>query len=302
MAFLITNENICLIQGITGKEGQRACEWMLAAGTQVVAGVTPGKGGQEVLGVPVFNSVAEAVAAFPMLNTTCAYAPPKFVKDAVKEAVAAGIKTVHVFAENVPVKDSAELIELCNEKNVILLGPSSVGAISPGKASLGSIGGGNLEQFLAPKEGNQGVAVISKSGGMSSTIANMLALAGIPQTTVVGIGGDRLIGTTYGDLLPLIAADDETKAVVIIGEIGGAYEEMLAEKMMEIQSQKPVIALIAGLFAETLPQGISFGHAGAIVSKTEGTRKGKIEALQKAGALIAESPGEIIDLLKNNLL
>lgn len=299
MSFLITHKNICLIQGITGKEGQRAAEWMLAAGTQVVAGVTPGKGGQEVLGIPVFETVAEAVEKFPALNTTCAYAPPRFVLDAVKEAVDAGIKTVHVFAENVPVKDSAELIELCNQKHVTVLGPSSVGAISPGEASLGSIGGGNLEQFLATKEGEQGVAVISKSGGMSSTIANMLALAGIPQTTVVGIGGDRLIGTTYADLLPLIAEDEKTKAVVVVGEIGGAYEEMLAEKMTEINFKKPVIAFISGLFAETLPQGISFGHAGAIVSKTEGTRAGKIEALKKAGALIADSPQDIVRLLRD---
>lgn len=297
MSFLITHQNICLIQGITGKEGQRALEWMLAAGSQVAAGVTPGKGGQEVEGVPVFNSVSEAIAAFPNINTTCIYAPPRFVLDAVKEACEANIQLIHVFAENVPVKDTTELLEITRDKNIKLLGPSSVGAISPGKASLGSIGGGNLEQFLAPKPGQKGVAVLSKSGGMSSTIANMLALAGIPQTTIVGIGGDRFIGTTYADLLPLIAEDYETEAVVVIGEIGGAYEEMLAEKMSEIKFNKPVIAFISGLFAETLPQGISFGHAGAIVSKTEGTRQGKIDALKNAGALIARTPSEIITLL-----
>lgn len=297
MALLIDNTTQVIIQGMTGKEGQRALKWMTAAGTKVVAGVTPGKGGQEVEGVPVYNSVQEALAKHPQATVSCIYVPPKFVLAAAKESLTAGIKLLHVLGEGVPSKDTAEMLEAAAAAGARILGPSSIGAVSPGKGSLGSMGGGDMSQYIPPgKKG--GVVILSKSGGMANTIATMLSFAKIPQTSVIGIGGDRLIGTTFADLLPDMAADDETAAVVIVGEIGGAYEEVFAEQIIQQKFKKPVIAFISGLFAETLPAGVAFGHAGAIVSKTEGTRDGKIAALKQSGALLAETPSEIIPLLQ----
>lgn len=310
MAFLINENTHYLIQGITGKEGQRVLGWMKAAGAKVVAGVTPGKGGQTVDDVPVFDTVAKAKSEYPQIDFTSIYVPPKSVLSAVTEAIEAKIPQIHVIAEGVPTKDSAMMIEMAVEAGVRLIGPSSIGIASPGKSVVGSLSGsmadnsiveGAQRQMLSPDE-RGGVAVVSKSGGMANTIASMLTNAGIPQSTVVGIGGDRLIGTTFADLLPEIEADNETKATVIIGEFGGSYEEDLAEALaLRRHDFKPVIAFISGIFAETLPQGVAFGHAGAIVSKTIGTRRGKISVLEQAGAIIANTPTEIPELLKKAL-
>lgn len=305
MAFLINENTHYLIQGITGKEGQRVLGWMRAAGAKVVAGVTPGKDGQDVDGIPVFDTVAKAKSGYPQIDFTSVYVPPRFVLSAVTEAIEAKIPQIHIIAEGVPTKDSATMIEMAAEAGVRLIGPSSIGIASPGKSVVGSLSGSMVDetqkQFLAPDAGG-GVAVISKSGGMANTIANMLTKAMIPQSTVVGIGGDRLIGTTFADLLPEIEADGETKATVIIGEFGGSYEEDLAEALAARRHDfKPIVAFISGIFAETLPQGVAFGHAGAIVSKTIGTRRGKISALEQAGVVIANTPTEIPQLLKKAL-
>jgi succinyl-CoA synthetase alpha subunit len=306
MSVLIDQNTHCIIQGMTGKEGQRALEWMRRGGLQVVAGVTPGKGGQDVTGVPVYNTVAEALADFSTVTTSSIYVPPRFVLSAALEALAAGIKLLHIVAEGVPTKDTALLIEKARSTGARILGPSSIGALSPGKAMIGQLGGGEYEAFLPPDPLNSnpllqtGVAVLSKSGGMANTIAHMLTTEGIPQSSIISIGGDRLIGMTFADVLPDLAADSETRAVVIIGEIGGAYEELLAQAISEQQFAKPVVAFISGLFAETLPQGVAFGHAGAIVSSTTGTRAGKIAALKQAGALVAETLSEITTLLKKS--
>lgn len=294
---LINQNTYCIIQGITGKEGQRALAWMTASGLKVIAGVTPGKAGQVVEGVPVYNSVAEAKIAHPTINLSAIYVPPKFALSAVKEAVAAGIALLHVLAEGIPTKDTAIMLELARAAQLRIVGPSSIGFAVPGVGAVGSMGGGDMSQYLIPKQ-NDGVAILSKSGGMANTIATMLTGAQIPQSFIIGIGGDRFIGTTYADLLPDLAADPNTKAVVIIGEIGGAYEEVLAEQITAQKFTKPVIAFISGLFAETLPQGVSFGHAGAIVSQHEGTRTAKITALKKAGVQIAQKPTDIVQLLK----
>lgn len=321
MAFLINEDTHYLIQGITGKEGRRVLNWMAKAGARVVAGVTPGKGGQAVDDIPVFDSVAGALSKFPQINFASVYVPPNFVLEAAQEAIRAKIPQIHIIAEGVPTKDSAKIIEQAREVGVRVIGPSSIGIVSPRKSAVGSLsgalvtGGGtgfseelqeasgliSFGQMLSPGE-QGGVAVISKSGGMANTTAGMLTKAGIPQTTVVGIGGDRLIGTTFADLLPEIEADDETKASVIIGEFGGSYEEDLAEALLARRHEfKPIIAFIAGIFAETLPQGVAFGHAGAIVSKTTGTRQGKISALEQAGVVIAKTPTEIPHLIKEKL-
>ena len=300
MAIIVSEQTHYLIQGMTGREGQRTLKWIKSAGSSVLAGVTPGKGGQDIDGVPVFDSVSQALTQFPQINASCLYVPPKFVLSAAKEAIAAGVPLVHIFAEGVPSADTAVILELAYTAGVRVVGPSSIGILSPSKSAAGSVGGGDYGSFLAPDE-RGGVVVLSKSGGMVKTIANMLTRSNIPQSTIMGIGGDRLEGTTFADVLPNIAADDETKAVVVIGEFGGSYEEDLAAAIAELKFTKPVVAFISGLFAETLPQGISFGHAGAIVSRTVGTRQGKITALEAAGALVAQTPTDIPVILKEQL-
>jgi len=301
---LLDSSTRVIIQGITGKEGQRACAWMEATGISVLAGVTPGKGGQTVEGrhapIPVYDTVAQAVSNHPEVTLSCLYVPPRFVKNAALEAISAGLPIIHILGEGVPSRDTLTILEAARAHGTRVVGPSSIGFARTGVGAIGSMGGGNIEAFLAPSDSTSGlgVAVISKSGGMANTIANMLSQHSIAQTYVIGIGGDRLIGTTFADLLPDLASDSETAAVVIVGEIGGAYEEMLAQEMMAQNFSKPVVAFISGLFAETLPQGVAFGHAGAIVSKSEGRRDNKIAALEAAGAQIAHSPTDIITILK----
>ena len=312
MAILINENTRYLIQGITGKEGQRALKWMQNLGSVIVAGVTPGKGGQEVAGIPVYNSVSEAIDKHPEINATCVYAPPKFAAGAATEAVKAGIELVHVIAENIPTKDTANLLELVREKNAQagkqvarVVGPSSIGVLSPGESAMGSLGAGSDEGLVLPHSDKAsvnkekgGVVVLAKSGGMSLTVSHMISAEGIAISTIVGLGGDKISCTTYADLLEDIEHDSETWGVVIVGEIGGSYEEDLAAAIQESKFSKPVVAFISGKFAEHLPQGVAFGHAGAIVSKDVGTRSGKITALENAGALIAESPDDIVELLK----
>lgn len=294
MSILLPEKPQVLIQGITGKEGQRTCEWLLAAGTPVLAGVTPGKGGQEVLGVPVYNSVAEAMAAHPEINATCIYVPPKMALGASQEALQTGIKLIHIIAEEVSVRDTVEILQTARAANARVLGPSAIGIISPGKGKLGSIGGADNAQFIPGS-----VAVISKSGGMSSEISLLLTTHGYGQSSVIGIGGNMIVGTTFADLVPLLEADSQTKAVVVIGEIGGWYEELLADVLTQIPDHKPYLAFVSGRFAETLPQGMSFGHAGAIVDSEVGTRTGKIKRLEAAKVHIIDQPSAMIETLKS---
>ncbi len=308
MAYLIDQTSFYCIQGMTGKEGQRALEWMQASGATVLAGVTPGKGGQEVAGVPVFNTMREAVTAFSAINVSSIYVPPQAVLTAAFEAIDAGIEMLHIIGEGVPSLDTARILERAQRNGTRLVGPSSIGVVSPGKSMVGQLGGGELTAFLAPNPESSdtslrtGVSILSKSGGMANTVAHMLTQAGIPQSTIVSIGGDRLIGTTFADLLPEILADDETRAVVIIGEIGGSYEELFAQELTRLHCTKPVVACISGLFAETLPQGVAFGHAGAIVSTTTGTRSGKLQALEAAGVHIAQTLTEVPTLLQRHAI
>lgn len=292
MSVLFPEHLEVLIQGITGKEGQRTCEWLLASGTKVAAGVTPGKGGQEVMGVPVYNSVAEAIAAHPGISATCIYVPPKMAQGAAQEALDAGIKLLHIIAEEVSVRDTVEILQAAQSAGARVLGPSSIGVIEPGKGKLGSIGGAEDSQFSPGS-----VAVISKSGGMSSEISLLLTTHGHGQSTVIGIGGNMIVGTTFADLVPLLEADPNTKAVVVIGEIGGWYEELLADALLAAPNHKPYLAFVSGRFAETLPQGMSFGHAGAIVDAEVGTRTGKIKRLEAAGVHIIEQPSDMIEKL-----
>ncbi len=283
-----------LIQGMTGKEGQRALRFMQAAGTEVVAGVTPGKGGQEVDGIPVYDTVEAALAEHPDISISCAYVPPKFAPDAVEESILAGIELVHVFAEGLPTLETAQLLELAERHNARILGPSSVGLMRPGRYSLGTIGGGDMDAYLPATETEPGIAILSKSGGMAHTVADMMTRSGVPQSLVVGIGGDRFVGSTFADLLDDIEDDPTTRAIMLVGEIGGSYEEDFAREIEKRGIDIPIYAFIAGKFAETLPTGVAFGHAGAIVSEKQGSRAHKVGALQSVGATIVDDIREAI--------
>ncbi len=296
MSILINEKTRVLVQGITGKEGARAAKEMASYGTRVCAGITPGKGGQTTPeGVPIFNTVAEAMCQFPEINTALIAVPGKFVGAAAEESINAQIPLINILSEKVPVLHVARVIALARKNSITVVGPSSVGIISPGKGKVGSIGSSGLaEKIFASGP----VGVISKSGGMTAEISRILTEGGFGQSTAIGIGGDPLIGSDFCDIARLFEGDPETKFIVIFGEIGGTYEEQLAEAIATNKITKPVIALIAGIFAETLPLGTTLGHAGAIVESGKGKASAKIAALKNAGAYIAETPEEIVDILK----
>lgn len=299
MSILINKDTAVVVQGITGKEGSRATHEMMEYGTRIEAGVTPGKGGTFTEdNVPVFNSVAEAIAQHGSINTSFIAVPGRFVRDAVVEAIDSGIKLINILSERVPVADTAYLIAYAKRNSAFIVGPSSVGIISPVEAKLGSIGSAGLANTVFVR-GH--VGLISKSGGMTSEIGRVLTEAGIGQSTALGIGGDQLIGADFCDVATLFERDQETRALVIFGEIGGVYEMQLAEAISRGAIKKPVVALIAGIFAENLPSNVVLGHAGALVEGKGTTARAKISALRSAGAYIAQTPEEIVDILKKIL-
>ncbi len=297
MSILIDKNTKVLIQGIAGREGSRACREMLAYGTKVAAGTTPGKGGTEVEGVPVYDTVAEAKAKHPEIGASLISIPAPAVLDAGLEAIEAGIPVIDILTEHVTVGDCAKLYASAKKKGVRIIGPSSVGIISPGKAKIGSIGSGGVHLIFKPGP----IGVISKSGGMTAEIAVVLSRTGLGQSTVVGIGGDQIIGSDFVDILELFEKDKETKASVIFGEIGGTYEERVAEYVSAKKIKKPVIAVVAGKFTENLPAGTALGHAGAIVSRGRGSYTSKMNAFKKAGVPVARTLEEIPVLLKKVL-
>lgn len=294
MSILIDEHTTVVVQGATGKEGTRAVENMRSYGTAVIAGVTPGKGGLVSSGVPIFNTVEEAIHAAGKPTTSLITVPGKFVLDAAREAIEAKIPLINILSEGIPVADVAVLLALARNNEVRIVGPSSVGIISPGKSKLGSIGAGGMsERVFSPGH----IGVISKSGGMTSEISRILSQAGIGQSSAIGIGGDPLIGTDFLDAALLFEQDPDTHAIVIFGELGGSYEDMLADAMQEKRITKPVVALIAGFFAETLPQGTVLGHAGAIVEHGNGSASRKSKHLRDAGAHLVNTPEEIVTTL-----
>lgn len=289
MAILITEKTKVLIQGITGKEGSKVALQMRNYGTKVLAGVTPGKGGLEVHGIPVYNSVAEALDYHPAINTSFIAVPSLSAFGAMKEAIENKIALINVLTEHIPIADSAKAIALAVQAGVRIVGPSSIGIISPGIGKVGSIGGDDPRGVFS----KGGVGIISKSGGMASETAWILTKNGIGQSTVIGIGGDVLIGATFADLMEDFQKDEQTKAVVLFGEIGGTYEEEAADLIKSGKFTKKVVAFVSGLFAEKLPQGTKLGHAGAIVYGNKGSYKSKIESLKSAGVAVAKTPDEI---------
>ncbi|MDP3973979.1 MAG: CoA-binding protein [Candidatus Daviesbacteria bacterium] len=295
MAILVNEKTKVLIQGITGKEGSKVALQMQNYQTKVLAGVTPGKGGQEVHGIPIYNTVSEALENHPGINTSFVAVPNFAAYEAIKEAVEVRIPLINILTEHIPIQDSAKAITLAREAGVRIVGPSSIGIISPGIGKVGSIGGDDPRGVF--RKGN--VGVISKSGGMASEVSWILTKNGIGQSTVVGIGGDVLVGSSFADLMEDFEKDPQTEAVVLFGEIGGTYEEEAAELIKSGGFTKKAVAFVSGLFAETLPSGTKLGHAGAIVYGEKGSYKSKVNALESAGIKIAKTPDEIPEFLKN---
>lgn len=297
MAILIDENTKVMIQGITGKEGTRALQMMKEYGTKVICGVTPGKGGQTVENVPVYNSIKEAIKNHPEVNASAVYVPPFACKQAVYEAIDAGIKLINIITEGVAILDTAQMLEYAKRKNARIVGPSSIGIISPGKSRIGVIGGlpEVVNKIYKPGE----IGVISKSGGMSNETAWVVRQAGLGQSTVIGIGGDILLGSTFTDLLELFEKDKQTKGVVIFGELGGTYEDQIAEMIKAKRFTKPIACFIAGMFAEQMPQGMKFGHAGALIEGNRGLPSYKKKILKEAGVLIAERHDQLGEIIKD---
>ena len=283
---ILLDENTkCLVQGITGKQGRFHTEQMLEYNTNIVAGVTPGKGGQEVFGVPVFDSVEAAKEFDPEINASLIFVPAKVAKDAAFESIE-HMDLVIIITEHIPVHDTMEIMAYAEQKGVTVIGPNTPGVISPKVGKLGIM----PTHIFA--EGD--VGIISRSGTLTYEIASQLTNAGIGQSTCVGVGGDPIVGTPSVEVLKMFNEDPETKEIVLIGEIGGKAEEIAAEYIKE-HVDKPVVSYIAGT---TAPPGKRMGHAGAIISGNTGTAKSKMEALSAAGVKVAKKPSEIVDLIK----
>lgn len=288
MSILVDENTRLLVQGITGREGSFHTEQMLEYGTNVVAGVTPGKAGQEVHGVPVFNTVQDAVKATGA-NASVIYVPARFTVDAIYEAADNGIELIVCITEGVPVNDMVAVYHHVKSKGARLIGPNCPGITTPGKGKIGIMPG------FIHEPGK--VGVVSRSGTLTYEVVDALTKAGLGQSTVVGIGGDPIIGTAFVDVLELFQNDPETEAIVMIGEIGGDDEETAAA-YIKANVTKPMAGFIAG---RTAPEGKRMGHAGAIISGGSGTAAGKIEALEAAGVAVAERMSEIPGLLKAKL-
>ncbi len=294
MAILADRDTTVIIQGITGREAASFTKDMLDYGTRVVAGVTPGKQGQVIHGVPVYDTVRGALKEHPV-DASVISVPPSMVKGAVLEAVENHIKLLVVVSERVPRKDVIEFLEAAREQDARVIGPNTLGIISPERVKLGMAGGPVEDVKKAYTPGNVGIA--SRSGGMTTEIANLLTTHGIGQSTCIGIGGDPVVGSNFLDLIPLFDQDPETKAVVLFCEPGGIIEESLAELVISQKIALPIIAFIAGRFVDDMP-GVRFGHAATIVEGDKGTAKGKIESFKKAGIHVAESFSDIVTILR----
>lgn len=280
MAILITNKTRLLVQGITGSEGSFHTQQIIEYGTKVVAGVTPGKGGSDFQGVPVFNTVEEAVKQ-SKANTSVIFVPPTFAADAILEAAAAGIKVVICITEGIPANDMIKVYNSIRDKDVVLVGPNCPGVISPGIGKVGIMPG------FIHKKGK--IGVVSRSGTLTYEAVKQLTDVGLGQSTCVGIGGDPVIGSRFIDIIKLFNEDPGTTGIVMIGEIGGSAEEEAAE-FIKKNVIKPVVGFIAG---RTAPPGRRMGHAGAIISGGKGTAAEKMDAMRKAGIKVVESPAEM---------
>jgi succinyl-CoA synthetase alpha subunit len=288
MAILVDTETRLVVQGITGREGSFHATRNRDYGTNVVAGVTPGKGGEDVAGIPVFDSVREAVAE-TQANTAMVFVPARFAADAIYEAADAGIGTVVCVTEGIPAHDMLRVYNWIRPRGIAMIGPNCPGALSPGKANVGII---PAEIF---SEG--AVGLVSRSGTLTYQIGHELTQLGVGQSTIVGIGGDPVVGSSFVDILARFEADPETEVVVMVGEIGGAEEEKAAA-FIGAEMTKPVVAYIAGF---TAPPGKTMGHAGAIISGTSGTAQAKKEALEAHDVRVGTNPTEVAQLVADTV-
>jgi succinyl-CoA synthetase alpha subunit len=301
MSILIDADTTFIVQGITGREAVNLTRECLdyGAGARIVGGVTPGRKGREVHGVPVFDTVAQAVEHHGgPIDGSVVTVPPAFTKDAVFEAIENDVKLVVIVTERIPRRDVAQMVELATLRGARIIGPNCLGIIVPDVVKMGGIGGPAKDAAKAYTPGP--IGVISRSGGMTTEMSSTLTAAGLGQSTAVSIGGDAIIGSAYAELMPLFEADPQTQAIVIYTEPGGRMEAQLAAWIEEHDSRLPIVAFMAGKFMDEMP-GMSFGHAGTIVEGKEDTATEKIARLQGAGIAVAEEISEIPDLVKARL-
>ncbi len=298
MSILIDENTTFIVQGITGREAVNLTRECLdyGRGAKVVGGVTPGRLGRDVHGVPVFDTVAQAVAHHGApIDGSVVTVPPAFTKDAVFEALENGVKLVVIVTERIPRGDVAQMVELARERGARIIGPNCLGIIVPDVIKMGGIGGPARDAAKSYSPGS--VGVISRSGGMTTEMSSTLTAAGLGQSTAVSIGGDAIIGSSYAELMPLFEADQQTEAIVIYTEPGGRMEAELARWVTENNSRLPIVAFMAGRFMDEMP-GMSFGHAGTIVEGKEDTATEKIARLAEAGITVAEEISQIPEIVK----
>jgi succinyl-CoA synthetase alpha subunit len=299
VSILLDKETTFIVQGITGREAVNLTKECLDYGSKVVGGVTPGRKGREVHGVPVFDTFAHAVENYGgPIDGSVVTVPPAFTKDAVLEAIENEIKLIVIVTERIPRRDVAQMVELADSKGARIIGPNCLGVIVPDVIKMGGIGGPAKDAAKAYSPGS--VGVMSRSGGMTTEISSTLTAAGLGQSTAVSIGGDAIIGSTYTELMPLFEADEQTQAIVIYTEPGGRMEADLARHVTDTNSRLPIVAFMAGKFMDEMP-GMSFGHAGTIVEGKADTAAEKIARLGEAGITVAEEIAEIPDLVKERL-
>ncbi len=298
MSILIDESTTFIVQGITGREAVNLTRECLdyGQGAKIVGGVTPGRRGRDIHGVPVFDTVAQAVEQHgAAIDGSVVTVPPAFTKDAVFEAVENGVKLVVIVTERIPRGDVAQMVELANEHQARIIGPNCLGIIVPEVIKMGGIGGPARDAAKSYTAGP--VGVISRSGGMTTEMSSTLSAARLGQSTAVSIGGDAIIGSSYAELMPLFEADEQTQAIVIYTEPGGRMEAELARWVTEHHSRLPIVAFMAGRFMDEMP-GMSFGHAGTIVEGKEDTASEKIGRLAEAGIVVAEEISQIPEIVK----
>lgn len=301
MSILLNKDTTFIVQGITGREAVNLTRECLDYGSKIVGGVTPGRKGREVHGVPVFDTVAQAVEHHgSQIDGSVVTVPPGFTKDAVIEAIANGIKLLVIVTERIPRGDVAEMVEYADMHGARIIGPNCLGLIVPEVCKMGGIGGPAKDAAKSYKPGS--VGVMSRSGGMTTEISSSLTATGLGVSTAVSIGGDAIIGSTYAELMPYFEADEQTEAIVIYTEPGGRMEAQLAEWVKENNSRLPIVAFMAGKFMDDDEmQGMSFGHAGTIVEGKEDSATEKIKRLEAAGITVVERIDEIPDAVKEKI-
>jgi succinyl-CoA synthetase alpha subunit len=299
VTILISKDTRFIVQGITGREAVNLTRENLDYGAKIVGGVTPGRAGRDIYGVPVYDSVRDVVGKHGAVEGSIISVPPGFVRDAAFEALENGVKLIVIVTENIPRKEVAQMVELAALRGARIIGPNCLGIISPGEAKMGGVGGPAANTRQAYSKGP--IGVMSRSGGMTTEIASTLTAAGLGQSTCVSIGGDAIVGTSYAELMPLYEADPETQAIAIYSEPGGRMEAELAEWVVQHRSRLPIVAFMAGRFMDEM-KGMRFGHAGTIVEGKEDTTAEKIARMEAAGISVAERIEEIPTLLKQRMV